>query len=119
MKTIIQKQHNGGHSVMTKKRFKQISANLEDMLQNKLDKTEIESLIEMVCDVMKFDPLAKDYNTERIQRLMRETGKSSYELYEKKHYESNKTQLNQKRVQKRREQRALEQLNTGLDKVFI
>lgn len=44
----------------------------------------------IMCNVLQFEPNASSYNKDRVQKIMAETGKTSYELFGKKSYEKNK-----------------------------
>ena len=71
---------------LTKTKYRQIS----DEIHAVLSKEQADQVLNIICTVLQFNPLAKAYDKERINRKMRETGLSSYQLYQKKHYEENK-----------------------------
>jgi hypothetical protein len=60
----------------------------------------------ILCEVLKFDPNKTTYHKERIERVKQETGKTYYEMFNKKYYEKNKEELDRKNVERTRKRRA-------------
>ena len=71
---------------LTKTKYRKISDEIHTVLQ----KEQADQILKIICNVMQFNPAAKVYDKERINRKMNETGLTSYQLFQKKHYEENK-----------------------------
>ena len=63
-----------------------------------------DDVLAIICDVLKFDPEMSTYDKAKVQQKCLEKGKSSYQIYTQKYYESNKDLLNTRRTQKRRDE---------------
>lgn len=85
---------------MSKARYQQVVQILEQALENDPDK--IEPTLEKIRELFNFDPNRNTYHSEygntqieRRRRLQQETGKSTYELFNKKYASSNKKKSNE------------------------
>lgn len=81
-------------ATMSKKRFKEIGTRLEEIL----DMDSKTKVLDILCEVLKFDPLANTY--EAVKERMKSEGKSSYDVNHKAYYAKNKTELNKKRYER-------------------
>ena len=51
------------------------------------------------------DPSEPTYDKEKVERIRKETGKSTYDLFGRKYYEMHKEEMDKKNLAKTRERR--------------
>ena len=89
---------------INKSKYKLFSTELEKMILTKgsITHENMDELLTLLCDVMKFDPNMKRYDKEKIDRIRQETGMSTYDMFQRKHYEKNKEEMDKKNAAKSR-----------------
>lgn len=94
--------------VLSKTKYKTFSAELEKFAHEKDDFSEehVKFVLNLLCTVCNFDPSKSTYDKARVQRMKEETGKSYYELFNKKFYDKNKEELDRKNTERTRLRRA-------------
>lgn len=90
--------------VVSKTKYKVFSDGLQDIVETS-EKTD--DVLELFCRVFGFDPEKKAYDKERVDRIRAETGLTTYELFQKKHYEKNKAEYDRRNVEKYRKRQQL------------
>lgn len=95
---------------LSKAKYKAFNENLDEMfVGNGLITADVkDALLACLCDVFKFDPNKSSYDRERVERIKKETGQSTYN---KKYYENNKEEIDRKNVERTRMRRAAMKLN--------
>ena len=63
-------------------------------------------LLETLCEVVKFDPNMCTYDKTKVAKLREQTGKTTYELFQKKYYETHKTEMDKKIAEKAKKRKA-------------
>lgn len=80
-----------GSAHISKARYNQFESELGTVVPQEY----IGLILEKLCQVLRFDPNASSYNRDRVASRMQETGQSSYQLYQKKHYDENKKEMDE------------------------
>ena len=72
-----------------------------------------DEILAMLCDIVKFDVTLSSYDKKKMELLREQTGKTTYELGDrKKYYERNKESLDKKQAEYMRKRRAAAKLET-------
>jgi hypothetical protein len=95
-------------SILTKTKYKNFEESLKQYLaeneSTNVDKMKTE-ILDLLCDIMKFDPALSTYDKEKIAKLREQTGKNTYELFRRKYYETHKEELDKKMAENARKAR--------------
>ena len=94
-------------TTFNKTKYRQFAAFLGTVLG---DDTVRQTILRELCVIASFDPEAKTYDKEHVARRRAETGKTTYELFQKRYYEAHKEEIDRKIVAKTRERRAAARL---------
>ena len=76
------------------------------------DENVRQTILQELCKIASFDPEAKKYDKELVAKRRAETGKTTYELFQKRYYETHKEDMDKKIAAKTRERRAAARLAT-------
>lgn len=100
------------NNTITKSKYKALQQELTDKLSTKIGEDTIQEILHIMCNVLQFDPNASSYNKERMHKIMEETGKTSYELFNKKSYDQNKEVISKIVAERQRAKRSLKKMQT-------
>ena len=105
---IIQKKR--GFNYLTKTKYKEFSEVLRISVAEYIpDEENVEALtkhiLEQLCSIVKMDPSEPTYDKEKVERIRKETGKSTYDIFGRKYYEMHKEEMDKKNLAKTRERR--------------
>lgn len=93
-------------NLLTKTKYNQIYTEMKEKYSENLGSDIIDDIMEIICNIVKFDPSVSGYNRERVVQLMQTTGKTSYELFEKKYYDKNREEIRKVNAERQRRRRA-------------
>ena len=109
-----------GFNYLTKTKYKEFSEVVKTSVAEYIpDESKAaaltQHLLEQLCAIVKMDPSLPTYDKEKIERIREETGRTTYELFGKKYYETHKEEMDRKNMVKARERRErLKQSNIEL-----
>lgn len=91
-------------NTINKMKYKAFCEEFEKMVASKdgITRENMGDVFKLLCDITKFDPNIKSYDKEKIDRIRQETGMSTYDIFQRKHYEKNKEDMDKKNAAKAR-----------------
>ena len=91
-------------NTINKTKYRAFCEEFEKMVvsKNGITRENMGDVFAMLCDITKFDPNIKSYDKEKIDRIRKETGMSTYDIFQRKHYESHKEEMDKKNAVKAR-----------------
>jgi len=98
-----------GYSSMTKSKYAEFDVAIRQYLNGvkyvDADKVAVD-ILAILSDVTMFDPSISSYNKDIIEKRRQETGKTTYELLNRKYYDTHKDEIDKKNVINTRLRRA-------------
>lgn len=106
---------------ITKTKYRAFCTEFEQMLfaKGSITRDNMSDVLTLLCDVMKFDPNMKKYDKEKVDKIRQETGMSTYDMFQRKHYENNKEEMDKKNAAKAKKRREARKIADSVNKLTI
>lgn len=89
---------------MTKGKYKKLQVKVTELVTKNAGCVTSDEILDVICDVLKFDPNLSTYDREKVHSKCLESGTTTYQLVMKKYYEENKKTCNARRAEMKRKQ---------------
>jgi hypothetical protein len=110
-----------GSNNINKSKYNTFCTELEKMILAKgsINHENMGDFLTLLCDVMKFDPTMKKYDKAKVDRIRQETGMSTYDMFQRKHYLKNKQEMDKKNAAKARKRREEQKITDKMNKLEL